>query len=86
MLWVGHYGGSGVYRWNPMTGKLLDKIELPAPHVTSCCFGGENLDLMLITTAQENMSAEDLKKYPKSGDVFFVKVAVGGFESFGATF
>jgi sugar lactone lactonase YvrE len=86
MLWVGHYGGSGVYRWNPQTGKLLDKIELPAPHVTSCCFGGENLDLMLITTAQENMSELDLKKYPKSGDVFFVKVEVGGLESFRATF
>jgi sugar lactone lactonase YvrE len=56
MLWVAHYGGSGVYRWNPQTGKLQDKIELPVPHVTSCCFGGENLDVMLITTAQENMT------------------------------
>ena len=81
MLWVAHYGGSGVYRWNPETGKLLDKIELPVPHVTSCCFGGENLDLMLITTAQENLSGEELKKYPQSGDVFLVKMDVGGFEA-----
>lgn len=81
MLWVAHYGGSGVYRWNPRTGKLLDKIELPVPQVTSCCFGGENMDLLLITTAQENMSAEDLKKYPKSGDIFLVKMEVGGFET-----
>lgn len=84
MLWVAHYGGSGVYRWNPKNGELLSKIELPVPHVTSCCFGGENLDLMLITTAQENLSAEDLKKYPKSGDVFLVKMEVGGLESFRA--
>lgn len=81
MLWVAHYGGSGVYRWNPKNGELLDKIELPVPHVTSCCFGGENLDMMLITTAQENMSENDLKKYPKSGDVFLVKMEVRGFES-----
>ncbi len=86
MLWVAHYGGSGVYRWNPKSGDLLDKIELPVPHVTSCCFGGENLDLMLISTAQENMSDEDLKKYPQSGDVFLVKLEVGGFESFRASF
>lgn len=86
MLWVAHYGGSGVYRWNPETGKLLDKIELPVPHVTSCCFGGKNLDVMLITTAQENLSADDLKKYPKSGDVFLVKVAVKGFNSDQAAF
>jgi sugar lactone lactonase YvrE len=86
MLWVAHYAGSGVYRWNPQTGKLLDKIELPAPHVTSCCFGGENLDLMLITTAQENLSAEVLEKYPNSGDVFLVKVEVAGVESYRASF
>ncbi len=86
MLWVAHYAGSGVYRWNPITGDLLDKIELPVPHVTSCCFGGENLDLMLITTAQENLSLEGLEKYPQSGDVFLVRVEVGGFESFQAVF
>jgi sugar lactone lactonase YvrE len=85
MLWVAHYGGAGVYRWNPETGELLDKIELPVPHVTSCCFGGENLDLMLITTAQENMSESDLKKHPKSGDAFLVKLVVGGLESFRAS-
>lgn len=81
MLWVAHYAGSGVYCWNPNTGQLLDKIELTVPHVTSCCFGGENLDVMLITTAQENLSSDELKKYPQSGDVFLVNVEVGGFES-----
>lgn len=79
MLWVAHYGGSGVYRWNPNSGQLLEKIELPVPHVTSCCFGGENLDLLLITTAQENLSPEDLKKYPLSGDVFLVKTDSKGY-------
>lgn len=86
MLWVAHYAGAGVYCWNPESGELLDKIELPVPHVTSCCFGGENLDLMLITTAQENLTADDLEKYPQSGDEFLVNVKVGGLESFQAGF
>ncbi|GAA0877844.1 SMP-30/gluconolactonase/LRE family protein [Algoriphagus jejuensis] len=81
MLWVSHYGGSGVYRWNPKTGELLDQIDLPVPHVTSCCFGGENLDTLLITTAQENLSREQLEKYPQSGDVFLAKVSVPGYRS-----
>ena len=81
MLWVGHYGGFGIFRWNPKTGELLEKIELPVPHVTSCCFGGESLNHMLITTAQENLSPEDLQKYPQSGDAFLVKVAVPGYRS-----
>lgn len=79
MLWVAHYGGSGVYRWNPQSGELMEKIELPVPHVTSCCFGGENLDHLLITTAQENLSPEDLIKYPLSGDVFLVKTGTKGY-------
>ncbi|PZX53193.1 SMP-30/gluconolactonase/LRE family protein [Algoriphagus chordae] len=81
MLWVAHYGGLGVYRWNPISGELLDKIELPVPHVTSCCFGGENLDILLITTAQENMSSEQLKEYPLSGDAFMVKTNTKGFKA-----
>jgi sugar lactone lactonase YvrE len=78
-LWIGHYGGFGVYCWDPRTGKLLDKIEVPAPHVTSCTFGGELLDELLITTAQENMSIEDLRKYPASGDIFLAKTNAKGF-------
>lgn len=79
MLWVAHYGGSGVYRWNPKSGKLLEKVELPVPHVTSCCFGGENLDQLLITTARENLSPKELEKYPQSGDVFLVKTNTQGY-------
>lgn len=79
MLWVAHYGGSGVYRWDLLTGELLDKIDLPVPHVTSCCFGGENLDTLLITTAQENLSEAQLKEFPLSGDVFLVKTTSKGF-------
>jgi sugar lactone lactonase YvrE len=79
MLWVAHYGGSGVYRWNPGNGKLLDKIELPVPHVTSCCFGGKNLDMLLITTAQENLTESQLKEHPMSGDVFLVKTSCRGY-------
>lgn len=78
MLWIAHYGGSGVYRWNPKSGNLLDKIDLPVPHVTSCAFGGPNLDQLLITTAQENLSPELLMQFPESGNVFLVKVEVGG--------
>ena len=85
MLWVAHYGGSGVFRWNPNTGELLEKIELPVPHVTSCCFGGPNLDQLLITTAQENLSEAQLKEFPLSGDVFLVKTKTQGFPSTKAT-
>lgn len=78
MLWIAHWNGFGVYRWNPLNGKLLDKISLPVPQVSSCVFGGENLDQLFITTARENMSEADLLKYPDSGNVFISETKVKG--------
>lgn len=73
MLWVALYGGFGLSRWNPVNGELLQVIELPVPNVTNCCFAGPELDVLVITTARENLSPDDLEKYPQSGDVLMVK-------------
>jgi sugar lactone lactonase YvrE len=81
MLWIAHWGGSGVYRWNPLDGKFLDKINIPAPNVTSCTFAGPNLDYLLITTAREILKKEDLKRYPESGNTFLMKTPVKGILS-----
>jgi sugar lactone lactonase YvrE len=78
MLWVAHWGGFGVYRWNPANGDLLEKIEIPVPHVTSCAFAGENLDHLIITTARGNLNEDELKKYPESGNVFILKTKFRG--------
>ncbi|MCW3119425.1 MAG: Gluconolactonase [Chitinophagaceae bacterium] len=78
MLWIAQWGGFGVYRWNPLTGKMLDKIEVPAPQVSSCAFGGENMDQLFITTARENMSEEEIHKFPLSGNVFIAQPGVKG--------
>jgi sugar lactone lactonase YvrE len=58
---------------------LLHKIEVPVPQVTSCTFGGENLDVLFITTARVGLSEEVLLKYPESGHVFSAHTEVRGF-------
>jgi sugar lactone lactonase YvrE len=78
MLWIAHWGGFGVYRWNPVTGKLIGKIAVPAPNVSSCAFVGDHLDHLLITTARQDLNEEDLKQYPGSGDVFIQQVDTKG--------
>lgn len=78
MLWICHYGGNGVYRWNPQTGQLIDKVDVPAPNVTSCAFGGPDRNMLVITTAREHMSNEQLKAQPLSGSIFTVKTSVKG--------
>ncbi len=80
-LWIAHYGGYGVYRWDPVSGQLMEKVELPAPNITSCAFGGENMDTLLVTTARENLNEAQLEEFPLSGDVFLVKTNTHGFLS-----
>ncbi|WP_270170845.1 SMP-30/gluconolactonase/LRE family protein [Paenibacillus sp. SYP-B4298] len=81
MLWIAHWGGYKVARMNPATGETLEEIKLPAPLVTSCCFGGAEMDELYITTARVGLSDEVLHEYPLSGALFRVKVGVKGTAS-----
>ncbi len=82
MLWVALWGGFGVGRFDPASGKMIDFIEIPAPHVSNCAFAGEELDSLVITTAREDLTKEDLVNYPGSGNVFIVKPGVRGVPGF----
>jgi len=81
MLWVALWDGFGVARFDPATGSLLQKINVPAPKVTSCAFGTENLDTLFITTASVEMTEEELNQYPLSGSVFAIKVGAQGIKA-----
>jgi len=69
-LWIAHWGGSCVARWNPEDGALLKTIMVPAPHVTSCTFGGDKLNTLYISTAREGLSEKQLIEFPLSGGLF----------------
>jgi len=81
MLWVGLWNGNAVARYNPNTGALIRKIEVPAHNVTACAFGGENLDILFITTASVDMTPEEQKALPLSGSVFKVIPGVIGVKA-----
>jgi len=78
MLWIAHWGGHCIRRWNPETGEVLEKIEVAAPHVTSCCFGGKDLKTLYITTATSGLTDEQLQEFPLSGGLFVHKTTVQG--------
>lgn len=80
MIWVAHWGGYGVSRWNPETGEQLDMIELPVSQVTSCCFGGDNLDELFITSARTGLSEQQLLEEPLAGSCFLYKPGVRGLQ------
>ncbi|MEA1786164.1 SMP-30/gluconolactonase/LRE family protein [Arenibacter sp. GZD96] len=78
MLWIAHWGGWQLTRWNPVTGKKLVAIPLPAAKITSCTFGGENLTDLFVTSAKERLSEAELKEQPLAGALF--KITGTGFQ------
>jgi sugar lactone lactonase YvrE len=78
MIWVAHWGGASLTRWNPSNGKLIGTMAVPAEQVASCCFGGRNLDELYITTASIRLDAKTLAAKPLNGALFMVKPGVRG--------
>ncbi len=78
MLWIAHWEGWQVSRWNPQTGKKIASISVPAGYVTSCTFGGQKMNQLFITTANFGLDAEKLSKQPDAGSVFVVDCDVPG--------
>jgi sugar lactone lactonase YvrE len=73
MLWIAHWDGWQVSRWDPRTGGSLQRISLPTAQVTSCTFGGKNLEDLYITTARTGLTEEQLAEQPLAGSLFVVE-------------
>jgi sugar lactone lactonase YvrE len=68
-IWACHWGGFQVTQWEAQSGKKMQTIKIPVPNVTSCCFGGDNLNQLFITTG----TGRDLSvkcDYPQSGSLY----------------
>ncbi|MEM9157871.1 MAG: SMP-30/gluconolactonase/LRE family protein [Verrucomicrobiota bacterium] len=81
-LWVAHWMGSCVRRWDPDTGKILQTIPMPVEKVTCCAFGGAGLNDLYITTASVGMEDGDWEKQPQAGGLFRIRLDVGGVPGF----
>lgn len=73
MLWIAMWDGYQVARFNPQTGKLIQQIPLPVSKVTSCVFGGQNLQDLYITSASIGLNPDELSKESLAGSLFVVK-------------
>lgn len=73
MLWIAHWDGWKVSRWDPTSGNLLNTILLPVARITSCTFGGETLEDLYITSAKVGLSESELEEQPLAGALFVVR-------------
>ena len=76
-IWGAHWNGWEVVRYDPRGNPILT-VQLPAQRVTSCCFGGDNDDILLITTSRGELSADALAGQPHAGDVFICQTETQG--------
>jgi sugar lactone lactonase YvrE len=71
-IWVALWGGGAVKRFAP-DGTACTKLHLPIASVTSCCFGGEDLATLYVTTAARGCEHE-----PLAGALFAFRPGVSG--------
>lgn len=74
--WRQGEGTGMVDRIDPTTGDIVFTVHLPdeTSEASCCCFGGENLDILFITTAYENI---DPDSEPHAGGLYAVKLPRG---------
>src|SRR5690606_9364759 len=73
MLWIALWDGWKLVRYNPNTGEQMDEINLPFARVTSCTFGGDNLDQIYVTSATTGLTEEQLLAQPLAGSLLVLK-------------
>ncbi len=76
-VWVAHWGGGLVSRWNEH-GVRIDTVAIPTANVTSVAFGGPDLSRLFVTTAKDPYEGEG--RSPLSGGLFSVDTDVRGVE------
>ena len=76
-LWNAEYGAGRLVRYTP-AGKVDRTIELPVANPTCCCFGGDRLDELFVTTARQRLTAEALATQPLAGSVLALRPGVSG--------
>ncbi len=57
-LWIAIWGGHRIECRDTGTGELLAVIDVPAEHVTSCAFYGDNKEHLFITSSGDALTGE----------------------------
>lgn len=68
-LWIALWDAWQIARFSP-DGQLMQRVRLPVPRPTSCCFGGDSLDTLYVTSASLRLSETQLASAPLSGSLF----------------
>jgi sugar lactone lactonase YvrE len=77
-IWSAIVGGQRLSCFTP-SGKEIERLEVPAPNPTSCCFAGAERDRLVVTTARKHLTRRVLSAHPDAGRMWdFGRIGVRG--------
>lgn len=76
-VWCAHWNGGKVVRYTP-AGEVDCTIDLPVAGPTCVAFGGEDLNLLFVTTTRDGLGDEEMLRQPRAGSLFVFRVPVSG--------
>lgn len=76
-VWIAFWGGGCVRQFDPQ-GVQQRQIDLPATQITSMAFGGDTMELLLVTSASAGLTAAQLARSPQAGCTFVLRPGAGG--------
>ncbi|MDB6454974.1 SMP-30/gluconolactonase/LRE family protein [Falsirhodobacter sp. 20TX0035] len=76
-FWSAQFGAGRVACYSP-EGEFLRAEPLPASQTSCPAFGGPDLDVLFVTTGQENMTAEERAREPQAGMTFHARLVLDG--------
>ena len=76
-LWNARWDGGCIIRWAP-DGSIDRIFNLPCRRVTSCTFGGPDLDILYVTTVRYGLTNAELAEQPLAGGIFAIDAKVKG--------
>lgn len=75
--WCAVHGAGCLHRYTPH-GQLDEVVPLPVSQPTMCCFAGETLGDLYITSSSEKLSASQLQHEPHAGGIFRFQPKISG--------
>ncbi|MCG9696630.1 SMP-30/gluconolactonase/LRE family protein [Shewanella sp. Isolate11] len=72
-VWSAQWGGGQVVRYDP-DGNVVLNFPVPITNPTNVVLGGKNLDWLIITSAKQTLSEQQLANEPQAGDLFIYQL------------
>ncbi len=76
-VWSAQWAAGKILAFDP-TGEIIADVPVPTSQPTCVAFGGPDLNLMIVTSARDGLTTEQLDHQPSAGNVFIFETDVQG--------